>query len=53
MDSPRNINDCLIVDLVKESIEDNSLREVPIIIYEAFFVHFFDVEANKALGDVN
>ncbi|PON81163.1 hypothetical protein TorRG33x02_230470, partial [Trema orientale] len=41
------------VDLVKESIENNSLKEAPLISHEAPIVHPFDVDAKKAQGNTN
>ncbi|PON54718.1 hypothetical protein PanWU01x14_193410, partial [Parasponia andersonii] len=53
VDSPSDIDNCYKVDLVKESIEDNSLKEAPSITYEASIVHLFDVKVKKAQGNTN
>ncbi|PON54013.1 hypothetical protein TorRG33x02_303760 [Trema orientale] len=50
VNSPNAINDCYRVNLVKESIEDNALKEAPTISHEAFIIHPNDEEARKALG---
>ncbi|PON81124.1 hypothetical protein TorRG33x02_230830 [Trema orientale] len=38
VDSPSDIDDCYRVDLVKGSIENNSLKEAPLISHEASIV---------------
>ncbi|PON51229.1 hypothetical protein PanWU01x14_217900 [Parasponia andersonii] len=53
VDSLSNIDDYYRVYLVKENIEDNSLKEALLIIYKAFIVHPVDIKAKKAQGNIN
>ncbi|PON97918.1 hypothetical protein TorRG33x02_062330 [Trema orientale] len=53
VDSPSDIDDCYKVNLVKENIEDNSLKKAPLISHEASSIHPIDVKAKKALGNTN
>ncbi|PON32809.1 hypothetical protein PanWU01x14_358210 [Parasponia andersonii] len=46
-DSPSDIDDCYRVDLVKESIEDNLLKDSPLISHEAFIANPVDIEEKK------
>ncbi|PON31341.1 hypothetical protein PanWU01x14_370660, partial [Parasponia andersonii] len=41
------------VDLVKENFEGSSLKEAPLISYEASIIHSIDVEARKPQGNIN
>ncbi|PON46215.1 hypothetical protein PanWU01x14_253390 [Parasponia andersonii] len=52
-DSSSDINDYYRVDLVKESIKDNSLKEAPLINHDASIIHLVDVEAKKSQESSN
>ncbi|POO00095.1 hypothetical protein TorRG33x02_042220, partial [Trema orientale] len=53
VDSPSDVDDCYRVDLVNMSIEDNALKEAPLIGQEASIIHPVDVEEKKDMGDIN
>ncbi|PON52840.1 hypothetical protein PanWU01x14_206820 [Parasponia andersonii] len=51
--SPRDIDNCYRVDLVKENIEDNSLKEALSINHETSIIYPVSEEIEKSLGNTN
>ncbi|PON56823.1 hypothetical protein PanWU01x14_178660 [Parasponia andersonii] len=48
VDSPSSIDECYRMDLMKENIEKNSLKEALLISHESSIVHSVEVEVKKA-----
>ncbi|PON48929.1 hypothetical protein PanWU01x14_233300 [Parasponia andersonii] len=53
VDSPSSVDDCYRVNLVKESIKDNALKEASLVCHEASTIHPVDKEAKKVLGNTD
>ncbi|PON58904.1 hypothetical protein PanWU01x14_164190 [Parasponia andersonii] len=55
VDFPSDIDDCYRVDLVKDRIEDNALKEGPLVFHnhEVFIVHSVGEKTEKVLGNTN